>query len=379
VLGLSTESRGAMATVFLNLHVRGQLMWNPQTDVDALLDEFYVNFYGPAAKPMNAYWSAILKAWDETLVTEHEHFVAPAIYTPELVAELRSHVVAAEAAMQPAAGKATKEFARYQERLKFTKLSFNLIDAYVAMCQAGATEADYAAAVAAGERALATRLELANMNPTFTTRVVGVAAETEDGGAAWLAGQVKQYRGLLARTNGQQGTLVAKLPLEWAYHRDPHDSGLARGWAYAPVDLKYWEAEGKKLSGLARKDYPTTEWEMLKTDLYAQAQGILHPDGQSFTGFHWYRTEVELTAAQVAGKPHLLLPGVFNDAWIYVNGYMVAYRPQGKMWWMNDYAFEWDVDVAGKLKPGKNQITVRLSNPHHFGGIFRRPLIYQSK
>jgi hypothetical protein len=377
VLGISTESRGAMATIFLNLHVRGQLMWNPETDVDALLDEFYTNFYGPAAKPMNAYWTAIFKAWNDTIVTEHEHFVAAAIYTPELVAELRGHLMEAE--VELAAAPASVKDIQYAERMEFTRHSFDLIEAYIAMCHAGAAAADYAAAVAAGERALAARMELAKMNPTFTTRVVGVAAESEEGGAAWLAGQVKQYRGLLARTNGQQGTLVTKLPLAWAYHRDPHDTGLARGWAYSPVDLTYWETEGKKLTGWNRKDYPTTEWEMLDTNLYAQAQGILHPDGQSFTGFHWYRTEVDLTADQVAGKPHVLLPGVFNNAWIYVNGYLVAYRPQGKMWWMNDYAFEWDIDVAGKLKPGKNQLAVRLSNPHHFGGIFRRPVIYRAK
>ena len=33
ILGISTESRGAMATTFLNLHVRLQLAWNPDADV----------------------------------------------------------------------------------------------------------------------------------------------------------------------------------------------------------------------------------------------------------------------------------------------------------------------------------------------------------
>jgi len=34
------------------------------------------------------------------------------------------------------------------------------------------------------------------------------------------------------------------------------------------------------------------------------------------------------------------------------------------------------VDLAGKLKPGKNLITLRINNPHHFGGMFRRPFLY---
>jgi len=46
---------------------------------------------------------------------------------------------------------------------------------------------------------------------------------------------------------------------------------------------------------------------------------------------------------------------------------------------MSDYKFEWDVDLTNKLKPGENTITVRLNNPHHFGGMFRRPFIYEAK
>ena len=88
ILGFGTESRGAYATTFLNLYFLGQLMWNPQADVDALLKDFYPAFYGPAAAPMADYWGAIFAAWRDTGVTEHEAMAAPAIYTPALVAKL---------------------------------------------------------------------------------------------------------------------------------------------------------------------------------------------------------------------------------------------------------------------------------------------------
>ena len=84
-----------LATIFLNLHLRGQLMWDPDTDVDQLLAEFYDNFYGPSSKPMAAYWTAIHRAWENTIVTEHEFFVAPAIYTQPLIQEFKKHVEAA--------------------------------------------------------------------------------------------------------------------------------------------------------------------------------------------------------------------------------------------------------------------------------------------
>ena len=61
-----------------------------------------------------------------------------------------------------------------------------------------------------------------------------------------------------------------------------------------------------------------------------------------------------------------------------MNGQEVAVRKQGPIWWYNDYRFEWDVDLAGKLKAGVNTITLRADCNHHFGGMFRRPFLYKA-
>lgn len=372
ILGVSTECRNAIATVFLNLHVRAQLYWNPDADVDAMLAEFYTNFYGPAAKPMAEYWTAIIKAWEDSLVTEHEHFVIPAIYTPALIAKLRTHLADADTAL--AGAKGGREAKLYAERLKFARLSFNVIDHYTAMARAAATDGDYKAATAAGEKALAARLELAKMNPTFTTRVVGVAAEGKDSGPAWFPGEVEQYRALGSLTDGTKGTLVQKLPLEWAFRRDPHDTGVVSGWARKPVDLKWW-AEQKNATTTDAHRLNPGHWAVLRTDLYMQAQGVVSPDYHSYTGSAWYRTDVTLPA--LAGKTHVMFPGLFNEAWLYVNGELVAHRAYKEPWWLSDYKFEWDVDVSAHLKAGANTIAVRINNPHHFGGMFRRPFLYK--
>ena len=55
ILGIGTESRGATATTFLNLFLRGQLMWNPDADVPALLSEFFPAFDGPAGEAAAEY------------------------------------------------------------------------------------------------------------------------------------------------------------------------------------------------------------------------------------------------------------------------------------------------------------------------------------
>ncbi len=372
ILGIGTESRGATATTFLNLFFRGQLMWNPDADIAAQLAEFYPKFYGPAAAPMSEYWGAIYAAWEQTLSTEHEYFVAPAIYTPELVAALKASLEKAQKAMEPlrASAKLGAGEQLYLDRLRFTELSFAVSESYMAM-QRAVGDLDFKSAVAHGERGLAAREELTKMNPAFTTyKNIG------EHGSAWWPGEVQQYRDLLAKTDGTSGTMVAKTPVEWAFRRDPHDTGLPRGWAYAEPDLATWKKEGAALTSEQRKDYPDA-WEMLRTDIYAQGQGVRHPDGQSYTGHYWYETSVDLDAAQTARKVSLMFPGLFNECWLYVNGALIAHRAFNEPWWLADYKFEWDVDLTGTLKPGRNTITLRGVCPHHFAGMFRRPFFHR--
>jgi len=382
IVGVNTESRNAIATIFTNLFFRGQLMWNPDADVRALEQEFYTGFYGPAAAPMGKFWDAVNAAWTNTIVTEHEYMAAPAIYTPALMGELAKCVADANAAIAPLEKKANRSRNEelYLQRMVMMRKQWAVMNNYMNMVFAAASEGDYAKASRFGQQGMAARIDLAKMNPTFTTHVVGPGEEpTEPGGsAAWWPGEVKQYMDLLEYTNGAKGTLIARLPLEWAFHRDPHDTGLPRGWAYKKADLTYWNANKAKYDVNSLKDYPTTEWETVRADLYPQAQGVRHPDGQSFTGFLWYKTNVNLKAGDVAGPARVRFPGIFNECWLYVNGSLVAHREQNAMWWYNDYKFEWDVDLAGQLKAGDNDITLRFNNPHHFGGLFRRPFLYRA-
>lgn len=375
ILGVDTESRGAYATTFTNLYLRGQLLWDPrdpEAEAGRLLDDFYPAFYGPAAEPMSRYWGLIFDAWKNTLSTEHEFFMARAIYTPDLVAALRPNLEAAEKAAAPLKAKAapSRLEKQYIERMAFTRMSFDLIDRYVAMQTAAATQADYAKAAEIGDAALALRAAMLKMNPMF----LSTKLET---GWAWWPGEVQQYRELNAFTNGEKGKLVALLPLEWAFHRDPNDTGLVRHWAGKPVDLTYWNQHGKSLTPAQRKDYPTTEWETVRADEYTQTQGIRHPDGQTFTGYTWYRADLPLTPAQAARPLRVKFPGLFSECWLYVNGDMVAHRTQQAMWWNNDYRFEWDADLTGQVVARTNTITLRVAVPHHVGGLFRRPFVYE--
>jgi hypothetical protein len=48
------DSLQCLATMHLNLYVTSKFWWNAQTDLDALLDEYYTLYYGPAREPMRA-------------------------------------------------------------------------------------------------------------------------------------------------------------------------------------------------------------------------------------------------------------------------------------------------------------------------------------
>jgi hypothetical protein len=211
---------------------------------------------------------------------------------------------------------------------------------------------------------------MAALGGIFTT------TKLERDGTPWWPGEVRQYRELQQLVDGRQGKLLMKLPLRWAFRRDPADQGLADGLSAGPPNLDYWNAHKAELTDSNRRDYPN-EWEMIRTDLYAQAQGIRFADRQSYTGHMWYHTKLELIDDTAGGSIHIHFPGLFNECWLYINGKLVAHREQGKLWWLNDYRFEWDVDLTDKLNKGKNDIALRCHCEHHFGGMFRRPFLYK--
>ena len=282
MLGIDTESRNALGTTFLNLYFRGQLMWNPKLDIQKELTEFFPIFYGQAAAPMERYWRTIYKQWENTTVTEHEHFVVPAIYPRSVVRELGTYIAAAPES----------------ERVRLARLGYEILDAYTEMVEAAATRCDYAAAVKAGERGLKARDALTDLNPTFTTyRAIG------EKGPAWWPGEVKTYR--------KWATLKARpTPLRWDFRADPDDHGIWRNWA---ADRGKWD-------------------DKVTTDLYLQAQGI------RFQGYGWYRCQLE-------GGGILKFPGLFNESWLYLDGNLVAHREQNPHWWKNDYEFSWEAPL----------------------------------
>ncbi|MCQ4190042.1 HAD family hydrolase, partial [Methylocystis suflitae] len=275
---------------------------------------------------------------------------APAIFTPQLVQHLGLLLIEAEKTVEnlrELGRHLSHNEALYLERLRFVRLGYETLKSYIAMVEAAAKNVDYRKAVAVGEEGLRARDGLTQMNKAFTS------TKFEKGYAFW-PGEVEQYRELNSFVNGEKGRLLVKLPLEWSFHRDPDGTGMTKGLLDHPVDLGFWRAHGGEYDLDRRKDYPVDQWEIIRTDLYIQAQGIRTPDRESAIGDIWYRTEVVLPPGDAESNPHIRFPGLFNECELFVNGKETAKRRQHPLWWHNDYRFEWDVPLRDRLHSGLN-------------------------
>ncbi len=97
--GLFTQySLGDVWTNLLDYYVAAKLLWDPDTDVRALLEEFYRLFYGPAAEPMRAYYEAL----EDAMANCGRHFPGNALRNagcfliPELMKRLGGYLRQAE-------------------------------------------------------------------------------------------------------------------------------------------------------------------------------------------------------------------------------------------------------------------------------------------
>jgi hypothetical protein len=101
------------------------LAWNPKADVRALMEDYYLRGFGPAADDVNAYWSLLEKTRMEFVAAEPSRlraFDLPKRYTPELFAKAQSHLEAAAAKLKAADEKYRRRLHFIQCGLDYSKL-----------------------------------------------------------------------------------------------------------------------------------------------------------------------------------------------------------------------------------------------------------------
>ena len=101
VRGIYNESHPHWGPQGLELYLCARLLWNPGLNVDRELDMYYRNYYGPAAKPMQAYHETLMRA-----LATHPYPVHSGgrgihlMFTPQRVATLKQHMQQASTMVQ---------------------------------------------------------------------------------------------------------------------------------------------------------------------------------------------------------------------------------------------------------------------------------------
>ena len=96
------ETLPSFDTGLPGLYLGIRMAWNPKVEPQAILDEFFSNFYGAAGRPMKDYWQSIDACWAK--VPEHagSGFGHMRRFTPERLAEARRLMDAAVTACETA-------------------------------------------------------------------------------------------------------------------------------------------------------------------------------------------------------------------------------------------------------------------------------------
>ena len=375
VIGFTTEGQPTYLRTGLNYYVRTRFMWDLESDVDALLEDFYARFFGPAAAPMKQFIEGI----EGMLATTASHMTwTPmsvdwsAIYPPDKVAALGKHLDDAEQ---------LADAAELSRRLSAYRILHDYMTSYLkvySLHQAGRFEEACEEIEKLPKCIDAAQQIQPGLLPPFPGWVL------ERGSAIshlrWLMG------GVAARAGGKLGDLLGLAPETAQFRTDPHNEGLFEQWQRDEVaDQLEWD-----------RIPLTQEWGL---------SGYRDEKGYGYDGFAWYRFRMPV-AAPKGGNAQLLMPRVYAEkAWIWVNGHLVYSpadlpvsvraalaeggqdgprpAPERPIVYVNRGCKAIAVDIQKPLRPGEeNTFTVRMigtTGREQHRGIVDRPLVWSPR
>jgi len=321
--------------------VRARLEWDTEADVDAILEDFFSKWYGPAAEPMAEFYDALEQAFATTPEHGHEDIILPLIYTDDLLAKLGEAILKAET-------NATAE--PFRTRVELERMIYDHLLGHMAIEKAK-QQCRYGDAAEIVRQQIERRDRMAEITPFM----------------GWLAFEVygmpweeERLRRLDGKISGPEGELVAVLPEEAKFRTDRLDDGRYERWQ--------------------DKEYDDSAWRTIKTTAGWQSQGLRDEEGHPYKSVAWYRLAVDVPATAEGKEVRILGPAAINEVWVWVNGKYIGRRP-----FMHRYVRpqEFDFDISKAIEPGKtNQIAIRmLCNTECFGanGIYERMFLYAKK
>jgi len=347
VMGFLDETRNVWAECGITTrYVRAKLEWDADADVEAILNDFYSNWYGKAATPARKFWDALENAVESTPMLGHEDRIMPYVYSDALIAQLDEEIEKTER---------LAETERTKLHVKADRLILEHLRSYMAMRNAE-FDGKFDDAAKHAQEMLELRKPLHEINSFF---IMPHEEGYQTGIWYWKVKDRKEYYQSLAdKMSHATGELVAMLPKEARFSVDPRDEGRFAGW-YA-------------------KDFDDSRWETPLTTKPFYAQGHMDESGFPYLGNIWYRIEVDVPADVAGKKVFLYAPIVETEAWLWVNGQYIGRRP-----YMEAYIrpAQLELEVTDALRPGEtNQFTLRVNtslNPAQAAsGLMSRLFLY---
>ncbi|MCM8824784.1 MAG: DUF4838 domain-containing protein, partial [Candidatus Omnitrophica bacterium] len=330
--GFGRQGSNAMMATWISYYTSAKLMWDVNTDVEALKKDFYEKFFGKdAAAHIQAWWDACEEALLKANLHIHEDWLLNHVYTVDFVNSIRKHYENAKKC------KMTEE---ERKRFEIFELIVENLEAWAHMHDAE-MRLDYKKAKESASKMIEVQKKL-NEISEFLIGKGGFTDQWE----CYTKGRQLRLAKLEQMTNGESGVFIAPVPIEARFSRDRFNEGIIHQWYLTEFNDKNWETKNTFF-------------------LWDQQDTPEDKLGHDYDGYGWYRFWVEIPA-KWKGKPiHFYCGGVINEAWVWVNGEYSGHKSH-KIWWMGEHDF--DLDITNLVKTGKNLITIRVFNDAEIGG-----------
>jgi len=325
-----------MAHGIQTFYLRAKLYWHANDNAKAILDDYFAKWYGPAAKPSQAYWDAIEDTFEKTPILCHEDRVMPWVYNDNLVASM-------EKSQREAERLAVEE--PFRTRVRVDRLILEHLKGYLAMNRAEFA-GNYDEAIAQADFMLKQRDELQKISGYFCQPWVSRKENPRR-----YNYRDEKYWGVMERKafyetqhdlmNGKTGNLVVKAPREVKFTLDANDFGRIGRW-YDP--------------GFDRAAWRTID---TATPFYLQGDNMLDAHGVPYVGFMWYVFELDVPPAAVGKPVRVHAPIIAGEAWVWANGEYCGHRPYVEPYLRPKCSM--DIDLTSQVKAGKNVIGVRVN------------------
>jgi hypothetical protein len=327
-IGINLESLVNWETYGPHLYQSIRLAYDPDADSDAMMDDYFMKFYGSAAGPfMKQYWMSIDEAFANMKCESGSFFALHLVYTPQFLGKLAGLI---EKAADAAGGDAD-----YLARIEITSQGLKNAQQFIQLRDA-MNRGDFAAAKRVYDDLYArNEVELNkgygnHYTLNYLKRFVGthVLAGTE----------------ATAAPNKVLQVLADRMKLAY----DLKDNGFELGYHKSDFDDSKWQDVAT---------YGNT----------LNAQGL--PDTKSIM---WYRTAMNVSSRH--GKLTLFFTEVDGQAvTVYVNGVEVAALEREAR------RKPFEVDVTDAVKSGRNAVAIRVDHRRitelFLGGIVRPVLL----